>query len=98
MIPGLSANYLLTSSTISNAALPTDFNVNAENQYGIIAPINNPINTRGELMPKSVNGWLFNGFDALVINAPYNENATNAADPIANPLPIAAVQFPAASS
>jgi hypothetical protein len=49
-------------------------------------------------MPKSFNGWLFNGFDALVINAPYKENATNAADPIANPLPIAAVQFPAASS
>ena len=30
-IPGFSLNYLLTSSTICNAAFPTDFIVNAEN-------------------------------------------------------------------
>ena len=29
-IPGFSLNYLLTSSTIYNAAFPTDFIVNAE--------------------------------------------------------------------
>lgn len=31
------------------------------------------------------------------MKAPYNEIATRAAEPIANPLPIAAVVFPAAS-
>jgi hypothetical protein len=35
---------------------------------------------------------------ALVIYAPYNANDTNAADPIANPLPMAAVVLPAASN
>jgi len=34
---------------------------------------------------------------ALVIKAPYNESETRAADPIAKPLPIAAVVLPAAS-
>jgi hypothetical protein len=34
----------------------------------------------------------------LVTNAPNNANATRHADPIANPFPIAAVVFPAASS
>jgi len=33
----------------------------------------------------------------LVIKAPYNESETKAADPIANPFPMAAVVFPAAS-
>lgn len=35
--------------------------------------------------------------DDLVMKAPYNERETKAADPIANPFPIAAVVFPAAS-
>lgn len=35
---------------------------------------------------------------ALWRNPPYKDKATNAALPIANPLPIAAVVFPAASS
>jgi len=43
-------------------------------------------------------GWLFDGFDDLVKKAPYKARETKAADPIANPLPIAAVQFPAASN
>ena len=50
------------------------------------------------MTPKSVNGCLLRELEALVINAPYKEKATNAADPIANPFPIAAVQLPAASS
>ena len=33
LIPGLSLSYLLTSSTISKAAVPTDFIVIAENAY-----------------------------------------------------------------
>jgi hypothetical protein len=34
---------------------------------------------------------------ALTTKAPYNDNETKQADPIANPFPIAAVVFPAAS-
>lgn len=46
-IPGCSCNYLLTSSTIYNAAFPTDFIVKAEKAYGNIAPINNIANIIG---------------------------------------------------
>lgn len=37
-------------------------------------------------------------FIRRVMNAPYKANDTKAADVIANPLPIAAVVFPAASN
>lgn len=36
--------------------------------------------------------------DDLVMNAPQSEKETKAAEPMANPFPIAAVQLPAASS
>ena len=43
-------------------------------------------------------GWILLMFDDLVMKAPYNEKDTKAAEPMANPFPIAAVQLPAASS
>ena len=67
------------------AALPTE---------GSIAPINSPVNISGfvnEILE------LFS-IPALCRNPPYNDKATKAALPIANPLPIAAVVLPAASS
>ena len=63
-----------------------------------MAPINNPKNTSGALTPKFVIGWILSILDDLVMKAPYNEKETKAAEPIANPFPIAAVQLPAASS
>ena len=76
---------------ISIAARPTAFIDNAENKNGNIPPSNKPANTLGfaisiELIP------------AVAINAANNARAVNAADPIANPLPIAAVVLPTASS
>jgi len=47
LISGFSANYLLTSITISKAAIPTDFIVKAEKAYGNIAPINKPEKING---------------------------------------------------
>ena len=47
MIPGIVLNCLLTSSIISNAALPTASIVIAENRNGSIPPINIPAITSG---------------------------------------------------
>ncbi len=93
-IPGSSRICRLTSSTIPKAALPTDLIVKAENTYGNIAPINNPAKTSG-----LVNDISFPpSRSALCKNPPNNDSDTKAADPIANPFPIAAVVLPAASN
>lgn len=63
----------------------------AENQYGSIAPKRSPAKTSGSRM-------LTPSYSDLVTKAPKSANATRQADPIANPFPIAAVVFPAASS
>ena len=65
-----------------------------------MAPNNNPRKIKGEFTVRlAATTWcLYPGRDALVMKAPYKENETKAADPIANPFPIAAVQFPAASN
>ena len=68
--------------------------VNAEKIYGIIAPSNKPANTYG--YAKEIKLLTYN--PALCKNPPYNANDTKAADPMANPLPIAAVVLPAASN
>lgn len=62
-----------------------------------MAPMKIPLKTNGVLMLTSVIGCLFYGLALLVKKAPYKDKETNAADPIANPFPIAAVTFPAAS-
>ena len=84
-------NCLLTSWIISFAAFPTASIVKAENKNGNIPPINIPATTWGFVTSIEVN------FTAWVYDA-NNANAVKAAEPIANPLPIAAVVLPTASS
>ena len=90
-MPASDLNCLLTSSIIWFAALPTEFIVKAENMNGSIAPMNSPMITIG----------LSSEIADRPVTAEYDANrarAVSAAEPIANPLPIAAVVFPTASS
>lgn len=94
-MPGLCLICLLTSFTIPNAALPTDLIVNAENMYGNMAPINRPAQISG----CANDIWDILSYNPELCKKPPNKDRdTNAADPIANPFPIAAVVLPAASS
>jgi hypothetical protein len=63
----------------------------AEKAYGNIAPINNPAKTRGYRISTEFN-------PTLVMKAPNKARDTKQAEPMANPFPIAAVVFPAASN
>ena len=96
MIPGNSLNCLLTSSTISIAALPTAVIVKAENKNVNIPPMNNPAITSGSVT-SIINGSVVN-LSTASLYAANRDRAVKAADPIANPLPTAAVEFPTASS
>ncbi len=58
-----------------------------------MAPNNKPAKTYG--YTSEIKLLTYN--PALCKNPPYNANETKAADPIANPFPIAAVVLPAAS-
>mmetsp|Transcript_42580 Transcript_42580/g.137250 ORF Transcript_42580/g.137250 Transcript_42580/m.137250 type:complete len:200 (+) Transcript_42580:1029-1628(+) len=92
---GLASNWRLISITISLAALPTDFIVMAENQYGSIEPTSKPAKVSGSsrstvtLAPVSF---------SRVTKAPKRATPTRQAEPMAKPLPMAAVVLPAASS
>lgn len=66
--------------------------MNAENKYGNIAPRSNPAK-----ISAFFNEILDYYKVALCKKPPYRDKETRAADPIANPFPIAAVVFPAAS-
>ena len=84
-------NCLLTSSIIDIAARPTAPIASDENKKGNIPPTNKPAITIGlaisiDLIP------------VCTINAAKRASAVNAAEPIANPFPIAAVVLPTASS
>ena len=88
---GISLNWRRTSSIIDIAARPTAFIDKAENTNGNIPPTNKPA--------------IIWGFDtsievtfAVFIKAANKANAVSAAEAIANPLPMAAVVFPTASS
>lgn len=85
--------------TISRAASPTDFIVIAEKAYGSIAPIRRPEKINGSIIVITAghNGIATEEFYYLVMKAPNKAIATRAAEPIAKPLPIAAVVLPAAS-
>lgn len=76
---------------MSLAARPTADIVKAEKAYGNIAPTSNPAKAIGV----KISTWLS---PTLVQKAPKRASATRHAEPMANPLPIAAVVFPAASS
>ena len=98
MIPGIVRNWRRTSSIMSKAALPTDFMVIAEKRKGSMAPTNNPVKTSGSsrLMLSMI---LACGSkrSARVKNAEKSAREVRIAEPMANPLPIAAVVFPAES-
>ena len=91
MIPAISLNCLLTSSTISIAALPTAFIASAENTTGIIAPTKSIAKT-GALK------ILIPSMPVKVTYAANRARDVRAADAIANPLPVAAVVFPTESN
>jgi hypothetical protein len=77
-----------------NAAFPTDFIVKAEKAYGSIAPNSRHANIKGSLKDTSE---LEPSKPVVCRYAPYSAKATRVALPIAKPLPIAAVVFPAES-
>mmetsp|Transcript_4484 Transcript_4484/g.8293 ORF Transcript_4484/g.8293 Transcript_4484/m.8293 type:complete len:327 (+) Transcript_4484:1066-2046(+) len=98
--PGMVSNWCLTSFTMAIAAVPTDFMHRAVNQYGSMAPMKRKANVTGRstLMTTStlsspVLAWL----EIREMKPPNRASDTKAADPMANPLPMAAVVFPAAS-
>jgi len=64
--------------------------VRAVKKYGSIAPIRSPANCVGSRISTD-------SLSILVMKAPKRARPTRQADPIANPLPTAAVVFPAAS-
>ncbi len=91
MIPGISLNCLRTSSIIWEAALPTAWIVMALNTKGSIPPIKRPTITRGLFMSITES-------PTDVAYAAKRARAVRAAEPIARPLPMAAVVLPTASS
>lgn len=62
-----------------------------------MAPIKSPEKIKGALTSTPTMGCKLVNLVALVRKAPYKERDTKAAEPIANPFPMAAVVFPAAS-
>ena len=88
---GISLNCLRTSSIIAMAARPTAFMESAEKTKGNIPPIKSPAIISGRDTSMAVTFAVF-------INAAKSARAVSAAEAIANPLPIAAVVFPTASS
>jgi outer membrane biosynthesis protein TonB len=81
--------------------------VKALNRYGSIAPISKKLNTIGSVIatsakPRGNPCLALSGFSrvqrlTLVTKPPKRESPTRAAEPIANPFPMAAVVLPAAS-
>lgn len=61
-----------------------------------MAPINKEQKIHGSVISMDLMGCS-RDFLALVMKAPYKARDTKAADPMANPFPMAAVVFPAAS-
>ena len=105
-MPGFSLNCLRTSSTIDCAALPTAPIDIDEKTNGKTAPKNIPISTIGFRILAIISLPLinveFSGSKDLNSNIllPYSAKrakAVNAALPIANPLPVAAVVLPSES-
>jgi hypothetical protein len=88
-----------TSSIMSKAARPTARIVSAEKAKGNTPPTSKPARTQGssKLVVWSTSSSGANSC-ARVMKAEKSASAVSAAEPMANPLPIAAVVFPAASS
>ena len=90
-MPGITLNCRRTSSIILFAALPTDDIVSELNKNGSIAPIKMPTMTFGIVKSIEVN-------PAALTKALNRAKLVSAADPMANPFPMAAVVFPTLSS
>ena len=90
--PSISLNCLLISTTISPAALPTEVIVIAATTNGSPPPISRPITTIGSVRSR------FTPPSIVAVYAANNAREVKAAEPIANPLPTAAVVFPIESS
>jgi len=88
--PGISLNCLLTSAIINEAVLPTASIVIEAKRNGNIPPIKIPIITMGFVILITLNS-------TDLLYAVNKAKAVNAAEPIANPFPIAAVVLPTAS-
>ena len=89
--PSISLNCLRISTTMSPAALPTEVIVIAATTNGRPPPIRRPITTIGSVKSSETS-------PTAVVYAANRAKAVNAAEPIANPLPTAAVVFPIESS
>ena len=92
--PSISLNCLRISVIMSSAARPTDFIVIAATRNGSAPPISRPITTSGLVKERSRVSPTPKDSSALVLYAANNAKAVSAALPIANPFPIAAVEFP----
>ena len=90
--PSISLNCLRISTTISPAALPTEVIVIAATTNGNPPPISNPMTTIGSVRSR------FTPPSIVAVYAANNAREVNAAEPIANPLPTAAVVLPIESS
>ena len=98
--PGISSNCRLISSMIAWAALPTAIIVLAPTAYGRHAPIKRPtrmgasssLKTKLDI-PAASRTWLISR-----MNAENKLNTVSVAEPIAKPLPMAAVVLPTESS
>mmetsp|Transcript_21032 Transcript_21032/g.52679 ORF Transcript_21032/g.52679 Transcript_21032/m.52679 type:complete len:322 (+) Transcript_21032:514-1479(+) len=87
-----SRNCLRTSLMISPAALPTESMVRAPKRYGSMAPIKTPVRTMGSQTSKAPSGK-----SIWSLNAASKDSDVSTAEPMAKPLPTAAVVFPRAS-
>ena len=82
IIPGISLNCLLTSSTTAPPARPTAFIPIAPNKKGINPPMNNPTTTKGSLNEK-LTLTFGNNSSRSWVKAVNKTRAANPADPIA---------------
>jgi len=89
--PGISRNWRRTSSTMKKAARPTEVMVRAAASMGTQPPTNTPTTTTGSVRLMLVR-------PAACTKATNRASAVNAAEPMAKPLPMAAVVLPRASS
>ncbi len=90
--PGISLNCRRISTTMSPAAFPTEVMVIAATTNGSPPPIKSPITTSGLVRVRSSSPG------TAAVYAANSARAVRAAEPMANPLPTAAVVFPIESS
>mmetsp|Transcript_55967 Transcript_55967/g.113951 ORF Transcript_55967/g.113951 Transcript_55967/m.113951 type:complete len:243 (-) Transcript_55967:1359-2087(-) len=88
--PGYKRNWRVTSTMMDWAAEPTDSMVRAANTNGMQAPIMTPASTTGAVRSTMVT-------PASLVKAAIRPAEVSTAEPMAKPLPVAAVVLPRAS-